>query len=254
MKQTKRSILFVFTLAMLATTTAWAGDKGPKDQTLVVKLTSPISTATSKVGDQFTAIVLQPAEYANAIVEGHVRKVEAAKNMESPKARLLFDFDTLTVGDVTYKIRADLQDVMNSKGVAKVDEEGQVISQGNGGKRAAGALGGGGFGALAGGLLGGGTGALIGGAVGGLAGYLVTVEMTSSSKNIEFYPGTQFTLQVNGKGVDKNVDAMQVRNQESAAEAAMAPAPPAPTAAPATASASPEPPSNQAAPQLVPQY
>jgi outer membrane lipoprotein SlyB len=239
MNPIKRTLFLACTLATMATTTAWAGDKGPKNEKFVLKLTSPISTATSKAGDQFTAVVLEPAEYVNAIVEGHVRKVEPAQNMEKPKAHILFDFDTLTVGDVTYKIEADMQEVTNSKGVAKVDEEGQVIAKGNGGKRAAGAFGGAGFGALAGGLLGGGTGALIGAAAGGLAGYLITVDVTSSSKNIEFYPGTQFTVQVNGKGVDKGVDASHVRQQEASAEAAMtqpaAPPVPAPDSAPAPA-------------------
>jgi hypothetical protein len=200
----------------------FAGEKSIKNQNFVVNLTSPISTKDSKAGDIFTAQVLQPAEFQGSVVEGHIRKVEPAQNGGAPKSRISFAFETLTVGDTTYKIQADLEDVVNSKGVAKVDEEGQVIAKGNGGKRAMAGFGGAGFGALAGGMLGGSMGSLIGGAVGGAAGYLVSLDVTASSQNIEFYPGTHFTLQVTSKGIDRNINAADVQRQEAAAEASMA--------------------------------
>jgi len=205
----------------LVTNPAFAGDK-IKNQTFVVNLTSPISTKDSKPGDTFTARVIQPAEFDGAVVEGHVRKVEPAQNMEAPKAHINFAFETVTVGDTTYKIQADLQDVVNSKGVAKVDEEGQVVSKGNGAKRAMMGFGGAGIGAMAGGMIGGGMGSLIGGAAGGALGYVVALDMTASSHNIEFNPGTHFTLLVTSKGIDKNADASAIHQQEAANEATMA--------------------------------
>jgi outer membrane lipoprotein SlyB len=201
---------------------ALAGDKSIKNQNFVVNLTSPISTKDSKAGDLFTAQVLDPPDFQGSVVEGHIRKVEPAQNGGAPKSKISFAFETMTVGDTTYKIQADLVEVVNSKGVAKVDEEGQVIAKGNGGKRAMAGLGGAGIGAFAGGMLGGSMGSLIGGAVGGAAGYLVSLDVTASSQNIEFYPGTHFTLQVNSKGIDKNIDAAEVKRQEAAAESAMA--------------------------------
>jgi outer membrane lipoprotein SlyB len=234
---------------------AFAGEKPIKNQNFVVNLTSPISTKDSKAGDTFTAQVLEPAEFQGSVIEGHVRKVEPAQNGEAPKAHINFAFETLTVGDTTYKIQADLQEVVNSKGIAKVDEEGQVIAKGNAGKRAMAGLGGAGIGAFAGGMLGGGMGSLIGGAIGGAAGYIISLDVTASSHNIEFYPGTHFTLQVNSKGIDKSVKAEQVRQQEAAAEAAMAAhaAQPAPSPTPSpelgpTPSPSPTPTPNAADP------
>ena len=217
---------------------AFAGEKSIKNQKFVVNLTSPISTKDSKPGDTFTAQVLEPAEYEHGVIEGHIRKVEPAQNMTAPKSRITFDFETLTVGDTTHKLQADLQDVVNSKGVAKVDEEGQVIAKGNAVKKALFGAGGGGIGSIAGGMLGGGVGSMIGGAVGGAAGYVVSLDVTASSQNIEFYPGTHFTLQVTSKGVDKNVDAAAVYKQEAAAEAAMA-AKAASSTTPALATSSP---------------
>jgi hypothetical protein len=123
--------------------------------------------------------------------------------------------------------------------VAKVDEEGQVIGQGNAGKRAMMGLGGAGLGSLAGGMLGGGLGSLIGGAVGGAAGYIVALDMTASSHNIEFFPGTHFTVEVTSKGVEKNVDASAVHQLEATNEAAMAAH--SDTAASAPTSANPAP-------------
>lgn len=213
---------------------AFAGDK-IRNETLVVNLTSPISTKTSKAGDTFTAVVLSPAKYQNAVVEGHIRKVEAAQSGTAPKARVYFGFETITLPDnTTLKIQAQLQDVVNSRGVAKVDEEGQVVSKGNGAKRAMFGMGGAGLGAFAGGMLGGTAGSLIGGAAGGALGYVVSLDMTASSQNIEFYPGTHFTLEVNSRGVAKDVDADAVRKLDAANEAAnAAPAQTAPAPAPA---------------------
>lgn len=233
-------LVLICTVA-LAAHPALAGEKPGKRQQFVVNLTSPISTRDSKPGDTFTAVVLEPAEFQGSVMEGRVRKVQPAENMESPKARISFAFETLTVGDTTYKIQADLTDVVNSKGVAKVDEEGQVVAKGNAGKRAMMGFGGAGIGSFAGGLLGGNVGSIVGSAVGGIAGYAIALDMTASSHQIEFNPGTHFTLSVTSKGVDKDADAAAIHQQETAAESAIAhdaspaPAPEAATAQAATA-------------------
>lgn len=219
MKANRMYWLVLICTVALAARPALAGDKLGKDKTFVVNLTSPISTKDSKPGDTFTAQVIEPAEFQGSVIEGHVRKVEPAQNAESPKSHINFAFETLTEGDTTYKIQADLKDVVNSKGLAKVDEEGQVIGQGNGAKRALFGAGGAGLGSLAGGMLGGGLGSLAGGIAGGFAGYAISLDVTASSHNIEFYPGTHFTLLVSSKGVDKSVDAGAVHQLEAANEA-----------------------------------
>ena len=219
-------------VAMLTTHPAFGGEK-IKQSVFVVNLTSPISTKDSKPGDTFTAVVLEPAEHAGSVVEGHIRKVEPAKNMEAPKSRILFGMETLTEGDKTYKIQAELQDVVNSKGMAKVDEEGQVIAKGNAGKRALAGIGGGGLGSFAGGMLGGGIGSLAGGLAGGALGYVIALDVTASSHNIEFYPGSHFTIEVTSKGEDKNADSSGIKKLEADNEALLAQKPaPASTPAP----------------------
>jgi hypothetical protein len=228
-----KQLLIVATtcVAILTTHLAFGGEK-IKQSVFVVNLTSPISTKDSKPGDTFTAVVLEPAEHAGSVVEGHIRKVEPAKNMEAPKSRILFGIETLTEGDKTYKIQTELQNVVNSKGMAKVDEEGQVIAKGNAGKRALAGIGGGGLGSFAGGMLGGGIGSLAGGLAGGALGYVIALDVTASSHNIEFYPGSHFTIEVTSKGEDKNADSAGIKKLEADNEALQAQKP-APVSAPA---------------------
>jgi hypothetical protein len=229
---------------------ASVGDKLNKDdKTLVVNLTSPISTKDSKAGDTFTAQVLEPADLQGAVVEGAIKKVEPAQNMEAPKSHIIFGFQTLTLSDnTTFDIKADLKEIVNSKGVAKVDEEGQVISTGNGLKRGLFGAGGAGLGSLAGGMIGGGVGSMVGGmAAGGAAGYLISLDFTASSHNIEFYPGTHFTLQLSESRMDKKADGAAIHQQEATNEAAMASQAAAP--APATIQAATPAPALPATPQ-----
>lgn len=207
-------------LLVLAPSAARAGGKPFKNGPITVILDSPISTSLNKAGDSFVARVTQPAEIEGAIVEGHITKLEPAKDANAPKSHIIFGFETLTVGDTTYKIQATLKEVTNAKGVQKVDEEGDVLGQGNGLKRAMFAGGGAGMGALAGGMLGGGLGSLAGGMAGGALGYVVSLDFTTSGKNIDFFPGSTFVLDVTDKGTNKDVNAADVRTLDANALAA----------------------------------
>jgi hypothetical protein len=185
-----------------------------KDGTMVVNLQSPIGTESSKEGDTFTASVIEPAKYAGAIVEGKIQKVNPAVAGSNDKAKFVFAFTSITMPDNdTYKMSAELKEVTNAKGVAKVDDEGQVIGRGNGAKRALMAGGGAGAGALVGGMFGGSLGALAGGAIGGAAGYLVSLEVTAGGQNVNFSPGTHFSLEVKSHGKLKDADAAAIRTE-----------------------------------------
>lgn len=252
MKNTLVRISLVAFLAVVFFQCGTAQAQKPKNGTYVVSLLAPIGTRMSKEGDTFTAKVIQPAELQDAIIEGKVTKVEPAKKGLAPKSTMLFGFSTITMADnKTYKIHANLKQVTNSKGVGKVDDEGQVIGYGNGLKKALGASGGAGVGALAGGLLGGWSGALIGGAVGGAGGYFITLEVTTNGENVDLYAGTHFTLELENKGQAKDVDAAAVRTK-AATDAARPGQPPAPAAPAISALAQPAVPSTAAAPSSTP--
>jgi len=241
MKQLSSACIPVLIFSALAVSpSAHAYGKPFKNGPMTIVLDSTISTNLNKAGDAFTARVTLPVELAGAIVEGHIRKVEPAQNGTAPKSHITFGFETITIGDVTYKIQANVKEVSNATGVKKVDEEGDVLAQGNGFKKAMFGAGGGGIGALAGGMLGGGAGALIGGAAGGALGYVISLDYTTSGKNIDFFPGSTFVIDVTEKGVNKDVNAEDVRKTDAAAIAAQQTSPAKLTTdvAPATSEAS----------------
>jgi len=121
------------------------------------------------------------------------------------KAEIYFAFETLTLQGKAYPIRADLQAVANSKGLKGVDDEGRAIGQSSKKKQVGGTLAGTAIGATVGGLLGGGRGVAEGAALGAAAGFLIAVQFTTSGSDIEFWPGSVFTLVVADRGGAKGI-------------------------------------------------
>ena len=173
-----------------------SGNAAIHDVRMLVTLLSPISTKSSKEGDTFSAKVTSPSAY-EGIIEGRIAKMKIAKRRD--KAEILFAFETLTLQGKTYPVRADLQAVANSKGLKGVDEEGRAIGQSSRKKRVGGTLVGTAVGGTLGGLLGGGRGAVEGAALGAGTGFLIAVQFTTSGSDIEFWPGSVFTLVVSDR-------------------------------------------------------
>jgi hypothetical protein len=196
-----------------------------KKDTLVVNLQAQIGTANSKKGDTFTALVLQPSELAGSIVEGTVAKVMPAA-AGGDKSHIVVQFSTITLPDnTTYRLQANFKDVVNSKGVARVDDEGQVVGTGNGKKAGAGTP--------ASGLAFSQIGPTLGGvAANGVASQAISLDLAAPGSNVSFAPGTRFVLDAENAGQDKSVNAYRVR-QEAATEAARAQTTPDSSAAPA---------------------
>ncbi len=171
---------------------------GLHDTTFTAKLLSPLSTKTSQRGDTFSVEVISPGEYEGSIIEGRVNNVKKAKKQK--KAEISFAFETLTFKGRTYPIQADLKDVANSKGVKEVDDEGHAIGKTSNKKKILGTLAGGGLGALLGGLAAGGKGAAAGATIGAAAGFAIAIGLTTSGTDVEFAPGSTFTLLVSDPG------------------------------------------------------
>ena len=168
-----------------------------KHVSFIVRLTAPISTKTSNAGDTFAALVEAPAQYQGAVFSGRVTSVQKPKKgVGKGKAQIAFRFDSLTAAGNTFPVTADVKDVVNSKGVKSVDDEGQVIGKTSNNKRVAAAATGAGLGLLIGGLAGGAKGAAVGGAAGLGAGVAIGLTMTTTGTELEFLPGSQFTLDV----------------------------------------------------------
>lgn len=173
---------------------------------LSLELLSPISTATSNKGDKFSCKVLTPAEYAGAIVEGHIRSLkQSGKANKESKIDLAFDRITLSNGrsEEFSAIVVEVFDVAHAAEQGRADNEGTVRSKSStvktSVKRAAtGAL----IGALIGGAVGGGKGAAVGAAIG--AGVGATTTLATKGADLEFKTGTQFTVESTGAHKKKN--------------------------------------------------
>ena len=174
---------------------------GLHDNAFVVKLLSPLSTKTAVEGDVFTASVEEPKQFLGAVMEGRITKLKKPeKGVGKGKAEIQFQFETITFNGQTVAVKAELKDVKNSQGQSKVDEEGHVIGVSSNKKRLLSAVLGAGTGALLGAAAGGGRGAAIGAAAGAAAGLVVGLKMTTAASDIEFKPGSLFTLSVSDAG------------------------------------------------------
>jgi hypothetical protein len=170
---------------------------GLKNVEIQVKLLSPLNSATASQGDAFTTVVQSPEQFTGGTIEGVVKSVtKAAKGFGKGKPSMEFEFTNLSINGRVCRINGELEEVTNSKGVAKVDEEGKAVGHTSNKKRIGSTIGGAGIGALAGAAAGGGLGAIIGAAAGGTAGFLVSSKVTAVGTDIQFLPGSVFTLKV----------------------------------------------------------
>jgi hypothetical protein len=166
----------------------------PDGTELRVRLSSPISTKTGRVGDTFKATVVEPSTYETAIVEGHIATLNRSGRV-SGKTEVGLAFDSVTTSDGRFaRIDGELVRIYESETVKRVDEEGRVEtgsrtrdSQVRGGVGAV-------AGAILGGIVGGGKGALIGLIVGGAAG--VGTVYVEGNKDLVLDPGTEMIVRV----------------------------------------------------------
>jgi hypothetical protein len=170
---------------------------GLKDVEMTVKLMSPISTKTSQRGDRFSAQVMAPELYKDAVIEGHINTIKKPKKRD--KAEVSFAFEAITVRGATHPVQADLKEIANSQGVKDVDEEGRAIGKSSKKKAVESALIGSAVGALLGGVVAGGKGAAAGAGAGAAAGLLIGITFTTSGSDMEFAPGSRFTLLVSDR-------------------------------------------------------
>ena len=168
----------------------------PSGTELRIRLSSPISTKTGRVGDTFKATVVQPSTYEGATVDGRIATLNKSGRV-SGKTEVGLAFDGITLQDGrSARIDGELVRVYESENVKRVDEEGRVESgsrtrdsEVRGGIGAA-------AGAIIGGIVGGGKGALIGLIVGGAAG--VGSVYVEGNKDLILDPGTEMVIRTAG--------------------------------------------------------
>ncbi len=166
----------------------------PGNANFRLELLSPISTQNNKKGDEFECKVLEPRQYAGAIVSGHIAKLKAG-GKAGKKSEIALAFDTIAFQGDEGKFDAQVQEVYEVDNAGKggrADEEGNVSGKSMKKRAVTRSLIGGAVGALIGGLIGGGKGAAIGGAAG--AGIGLTTSLAVDAPNLDFQPGSQFVV------------------------------------------------------------
>jgi hypothetical protein len=174
----------------------------PDGVQMKIRLTTQISTKTNKEGDRFTAIVLDPTEYADATIEGHIAKLNKS-GKATGKTELSLAFDTIRLRDGrSGRLAAQVERVYESEKVKTVDEEGNVETGSRTKDTAVRGAGGAALGAIIGGIAGGGKGAAIGAAIGGGVG--VGSVFVEGGKDMVLEPGTEVLIRTAAPARERN--------------------------------------------------
>lgn len=161
---------------------------------LVIRLNDRLSSEDSRVGDRFTATVVEPNRYEGARVNGHVSSLDKSGKIKG-RTTMTLAFDSIELREGRSGVmRAEVVRVYDSDSTSKVDEEGTVQSKSRGNQTLKRSGIGAAAGAVLGGILGGGKGAAIGLIIGGAAGAgSIAIE---GSKELELESGTEMLIRV----------------------------------------------------------
>src|SRR5215469_9001989 len=186
-------------LAIIATVVAFGSTDNfsvPDDVALRIRLDDTLTSVDSRVGDPFSATVVDKGDYQGARVYGHVTQIEMSGKIKGHTSMML-RFDRLVMPDGRRApIRAEIIELYHAPSGEKVDVEGAIESGGRGRKTVEHTAIGAGAGALLGGIFGGGKGAGIGSIIGG-AGGLGTTAFRGRQK-ITLSSGLEMLIRITG--------------------------------------------------------
>ncbi len=188
------AVVVMVSAPLLASTANFAV---PDDTALRVRLDDTLTSEDSKVGDPFSATVVDQGEYRNARVYGHVAKIELSGKIKGHTSMVL-RFDRLVMSDGRRApIHAEIVELYHAPSGEKVDVEGAIESGGRGRKSVEHTAIGAGAGALLGGIFGGGKGAGIGSIIGGVGGLGTTA--FHGHQKITLNSGQEMLIRVTGR-------------------------------------------------------
>ena len=169
----------------------------PDDTALRIRLDGTLTSVDSKVGDPFSATVVDQGEYRNARVYGHVSEIDVSGKIKGHTSMVL-RFDRLTMSDGRRApIHAEIIELYHAPSGEKVDVEGAIESGGRGRKSIEHTAIGAGAGALLGGIFGGGKGAGIGSIIGGVGGLGTTA--FHGHQKITLDSGQEILIRITGR-------------------------------------------------------
>ncbi len=164
----------------------------PDGVQMKIRLNTEINTKVNREGDKFTAVVLDPSDYSEAIIEGHIAALNKS-GKATGKTEMSLAFDSIRLRDGRgSRFAAQVERVYQSETVKTVDEEGNVETSSRSKDTATRTVGGGALGAIIGGIAGGGKGAAIGAIIG--AGVGAGSVFVQGGKELILEPGTEILI------------------------------------------------------------
>lgn len=163
----------------------------PVGTDLKIRLNDTLSSKTARVGDQFTATVIDPAKYSEAKVTGHVASIFKSGKVNG-KTTMNLAFNSIETTDalkgrlrgyVTHVYGHDSGKADNEGGIESGSRTKQAVKRGGIGAAA---------GAIIGGIAGGGKGAAIGLIIGGAGG--AGSLAVQGSKELKLESGTELLI------------------------------------------------------------
>jgi hypothetical protein len=165
----------------------------PVGTDLKVRLNDTLSSKDSRVGDKFTATVLNPSRFEEAMVNGHISSIQKSGKVKG-RTSMNLAFDSIKLSDGRSGVMHGYVTRIYGEDAGRADNEGGVES----GSRTNQAIKRGGIGAVAGaivgGIAGGGKGAAIGLIVGGAGG--AGSLAVQGSKELKLEAGTEMLVHV----------------------------------------------------------
>ena len=167
----------------------------PRDTIMRVELLTNLSTDATQRGDRFQARVIEPGEFAGAMLDGRVAQVKRAGKVKGT-AQLQLSFEQIRLPDNRWaNLSAQVIEVVpnqTSEGVGEVDSEGGVRGEGTTRSDVTKVGAATGIGAAIGAIAGGGKGAAIGAAIG--AGIGTASVVTDEGKDIHLRQGQELRV------------------------------------------------------------
>lgn len=175
------------------TTTRRVAPLVPVGTNLKVRINDTLSSKDSRVGDRFTATVIDPSRFDEATVTGHVSSIQKSGKVKG-RTSMNLAFDSVELRDGRRGVLHGYVTRVYGEGSGKADEEGGVES-GSRTKQTVKRAGiGATVGAIVGGIAGGGKGAAIGLIIGGAGG--AGSLAVQGSKELKIESGTEMLVHV----------------------------------------------------------
>jgi hypothetical protein len=167
----------------------------PRNTIFLIELENSLSTDVSQSGDRFQARVIEPREYAGAVILGRVTHVQRAGKLKGT-AQLQLSFEQIRLPDNrSTNLHAEVVEVLpdaGSSGVGDVDREGGVKGKDSTKDDISKVGAATGIGAIIGAIAGGGKGAAIGAAIGGSVG--TAGVLSARGKDLRLARGQQLRI------------------------------------------------------------